>query len=112
MDPGVALHGMDGDVDLSLAVRSVHLLWSNQQVMGVSPGAERVLMDPGVALIGMDGDADLQTAVRSVHLLWSKQVGGVSPGAEWVLMDPGAGFMKGLQDIGTTKPIGPIAMGR
>ena len=25
---------------------------------------------------------------------------------------PGAGFMKGLQDIGTTKPIGPIAMGR
>ena len=24
---------------------------------------------------------------------------------------PGAGFMKGLQDIGTTKPIGPIAMG-
>ena len=25
---------------------------------------------------------------------------------------PGAGFIKGLQDIGTTKPIGPIAMGR
>ena len=29
-----------------------------------------------------------------------------------VFMKAGAGFMKGLQDIGTTKSIGPIAMGR